>query len=129
MLIRQHIDLNKNINNHGLSIIEVIFALSIFAIGILAVSTLALSAISSNASARRVTDATTLAEDRLERLAARPYEDITGDSEMVGPYQVTWVVAEDDILVSTKSITVTVNCPKGWKNTNVVIRHLISKNS
>ncbi|MEE4264324.1 MAG: prepilin-type N-terminal cleavage/methylation domain-containing protein [Desulfobacteraceae bacterium] len=122
-------DLNKNLNDRGLSIIEVIFALSIFAIGILAVSTLALSAISSNASARRVTDATTLAEDRLERLAAMAYEDITGDSEMVGPYQVTWVVVEDDIVVKTKSITVTVNCPEGWKNTNVVIRHLISKNS
>ena len=129
MVTQQGLDLNKKLNDRGLSIIEVIFALSIFAIGILAVSTLALSAISSNASARRVTDATTLAEDRLERLAAMPYEDITGDSEMVGPYQVTWVVAEDDILVSTKSITVTVNCPKGWKNTNVVIRHLISKNS
>ena len=129
MFTRQDIDLDKHINNRGLSIIEVIFALSIFAIGILAVSTLALSAISSNASARRVTDATALAEDRLERLAAMPYGDIASDSEMVGAYQVTWVVIEDDLLVNTKSITVTVNCPEGWKDTNVVIRHLISKNS
>ena len=112
-----------------MSIIEVIFALSIFAIGILAVSTLAISAISSNASARRVTDATALAEDRLERLAAIPYEDIVSDSEMVGAYQVTWVVTENDLVDQTKSITVTVNCPNGWKDTNVAIRHLISKNS
>ena len=129
MLTNQVHDLTKKVNNRGLSIIEVIFALSIFAIGILAVSTLAISAISSNASARRVTDATALAEDRLERLAAMPYDDIQGNSEMVGAYQVTWVVVENDIMDKTKSITVTVNCPQGWKDTNVAIRHLISKNS
>ena len=129
MLTNQVNDLKAKNNNYGLSIIEVIFALSIFAIGILAVSTLAISAISSNASARRITDATALAEDRLERLAAMPYDDVHDDWEMVGAYKVTWVVDENDILDKTKSITVTVNCPEGWKDTNVVIRHLISKNS
>ena len=129
MLTKQVNDLNTKNNNYGLSIIEVIFALSIFAIGILAVSTLAISAISSNASARRVTDATALAEDRLERLAAMSYEDIVSDSEMVGAYQVTGVVIENDLVDKTKTITVTVNCPEGWKDTNVAIRHLISKNS
>ena len=131
MLTHQVNDLTNKINNLGLSIIEVIFALSIFAIGILAVSTLAISAVSSNASARRITDATALAEDRLERLAAMPYDDIIpGNWETtVGAYKVTWVVIENDIMDKTKSITVTVNCPEGWKNTNVAIRHLISKNS
>jgi len=129
MFTQQEFDLVKKINNRGLSIIEVIFALSIFAIGILAVSTLALSAISSNASARRVTDATALAEDRLERLASMPYIDIQDGSEMEGAYQVTWAVIENDIVDKTKSITVTVTCPDGWKDTNVAIRHLISKNS
>ena len=129
MLTHQEFDLTKKINNGGLSIIEVIFALSIFAIGILAVSTLALSAISSNASARRVTDATALAEDRLERLAAIPYDDIQDGEETEGAYKITWVVIENLMVDKTKSITVTVNCPNGWKNTNVAIRHLISKNS
>jgi hypothetical protein len=95
----------------------------------LAVSTLAISAISSNASARRVTDATALAEDRLERLAAMPYDEVADNWEMVGAYKVTWEVIENDIMDNTKSIKVTVNCPNGWKDTNVVIRHLISKNS
>jgi prepilin-type N-terminal cleavage/methylation domain-containing protein len=129
MLTHQVNDLTSKINNRGLSIIEVIFALSIFAIGILAVSTLAISAVSSNASARRITDATALAEDRLERLAAMPYDDIQSYSVDVPPYKVTWVVIENDIMDKTKSITVTVNCIKGWKDTSVTIRHLISKNS
>jgi type IV pilus assembly protein PilV len=129
MNIIQNIDTNVNSNNRGFSIIEVLFALSFFAIGILAVSTLALSAISSNASARRLTDATALAEDRLEKLAALPYDSIQNGSETDGAYQITWDVIENDMLDKTKTITVTVACPKGWKNTNVAIRHLISKNS
>ncbi len=129
MLVYQISDLNKKINNRGLSIIEVIFALSIFAIGILAVSTLSISSINSNASARRLTDATSLAEDRLERLAAMPYDEIQNGEETEGAYKITWVVIENEIVDQTKSITVTVNCPDGWKDTNVAIRHLISKNS
>lgn len=129
MVYQQEIELKDKFNNRGLSIIEVIFALSIFAIGILAVSTLSISAVSSNASARRITDATALAEDRLEKLSVMDYEYIDSSEEPVGAYMVTWEVVEGAILPNTKSITVTVNCPNGWKDTNVVIRHLISKNS
>lgn len=129
MVYQQETEPNDKFNNRGLSIIEVIFALSIFAIGILAVSTLSISAVSSNASSRRITDATALAEDRLEKLSAMAYEDIDGSVDTVGAYQVTWEVVEGAILPNTKSITVTVNCPDGWKDTNVVIRHLIAKNS
>ena len=129
MVVHQQTDIKSNLSEKGFSIIEVLFALSFFAIGILAVSTLALSAISSNASARRLTDATALAEDRLEKLAALPYEDILDGSEMDGPYQITWDVVENDMVDKTKTITVTVTCPEGWKDTKVAIRHLISKNS
>ena len=122
-------EIKHKLNQRGLSIIEVIFALSIFAIGILAVSTLAISSVSSNASSRRITDATALAEDRLERLAAMAYDDIMDGQETIGAYQITWVAVEGLMVPNTKSITVTVNCPDGWKDTNVVIRHLISKNS
>jgi len=128
MLTKQGIDLSENFNNRGFSIIEVIFALSIFAIGILAVLSLSISAVNTNASARRVTDATALVEDRLEKLAAMPYEDIQNGEETEGAYKITWVVIEDDMLAKTKSITVTVNCPNRWKETNVSIRHLISNN-
>ena len=127
--MKQHIEIKLKLNSKGFSIIEVLFALSFFAIGILAVSTLAISAISSNASARRLTDATALAEDRLEKLAALPYEDIQDGSEVDGAYQITWDVIEDDMVDKTKTITVTVTCPNGWKDTNVAIRHLISKNT
>jgi prepilin-type N-terminal cleavage/methylation domain-containing protein len=128
MCAQQVMNINDNIGDRGFSIIEVVFAISIFAIGILAVTTLSISAVNSNASARRLTDATTLAEGRLERLAALPYDDIDSDAETEGAYSVDWNV-DESATTKTKSITVTVECPNGWKNTKVTIRHLISKNS
>jgi len=119
---------NNKINNQGLTLIEVIFALSIFAIGILAVSTLAITSVNSNSSSRRITEATTLAEDRLERLMTLPYELVDNGEAQEGGYHISWSVVEDDIVDKSKSITVTVTRTGGLKETNVAIRQLISKN-
>lgn len=116
-------------DNRGFTIIEIMFALSIFAIGILAVSGLSITAVGSNASSRRITEATTLAEDRLERLAALPYASIQDGQETSGGYQISWVVLENEIATDTKSITVTVNCSNVWKDKTVTIRHLVPKNT
>lgn len=115
-------------NNRGLTIIEIMFALSIFAIGILAVSTLAVSSVNSNAAARRLTEATTLAEDRLERLMTLPYDSIIDGETKEGAYTISWSVAENEIADKTKSVTVTVTRAGGLKSTSVAIRYLISKN-
>jgi Tfp pilus assembly protein PilV len=110
----------------GFSIMETLIALSIFTIGILAVATLVLSAIGENASARRVTEATALAEDRLEQLMAVSYDAISGGTTAEGAYKVVWDVAEDIIVAQTKSITVTVSWWYRGKERNVTIRHLFS---
>ena len=61
--MRDIMNIQKKITTHdGFSIVETLIALSIFSIGILAVATLVLSAIGENASARRITEATALAE-------------------------------------------------------------------
>jgi prepilin-type N-terminal cleavage/methylation domain-containing protein len=117
------------VNNHGLTIVEVIFALSIFAIGILAVSTLTISSVNSNAASRRMTEATALAEDRLERLMTLPYDNIIDGAATEGGYSISWTVLEDDIVNKSKTITVTVTRTGGLAETNVAIRHLISKHS
>ena len=119
---------HNNINNQGLTLIEVIFALSIFAIGILAVSTLAITSVNSNSSSRRLTEATTLAEDRLERLMTLPYATVSDGEAQEGGYHISWSVVEDDIVDKSKSIIVTVTRTGGLKETNVAIRQLISKN-
>jgi Tfp pilus assembly protein PilV len=120
----------KRLDNQGITIIEIMFALSIFAIGILAVSTLAITSVNANASSRMVTEATTLAEVRLEQLMSLPYDviEIGPNSTTQGAYEVSWDVQQDVIAEQTKSVTVTVTRPGGLKETKVVIRYLISKN-
>lgn len=110
----------------GLSIIECLIALSIFTIGILAVAALVVSSIGENASARRITEATALAEDRLEQLMALSYDDIADGESIQGAYTVNWVVAEDIIVAQTKSITVEVSWIYRGKQRNVTIQHLLS---
>ena len=119
---------SKGLDNKGISIIEIMFALSIFAVGILAVSTLAITSVNANASSRMVTEATTLAEDRLEQLMSLPYDSIESDDATEGAYEVSWDVEPEEIAPQTKSVTVTVTRPGGLKETKVAIRHLISKN-
>ena len=110
----------------GFSIIECMIALSIFTIGILAVATLVLSSIGENASARRITEATALAEARLEQLMSMPYVDIVANQETQGAYTVAWQVTEDAIIAETKSITVTVSWWYRGKQRDVTVSHLFS---
>jgi len=119
--------ISKLANNQGLTIIEIVFAFSIFAIGILAVSMLAIGSVNSNASSRMVTEATTLAEDCLEKLMTQSYEDVDTGNEKNGPYDVSWDVTEN-VAEKYKSITVTVTRPGALKEIKVAISQFISSN-
>ena len=110
----------------GFSLIECLIALSVFTIGILAVATLVLSSIGENAGARRITEATALAENSLEQLVAKPYDEIVEDEFTQGGYTVAWQVTEDDIIAQTKSITMTVSWWFRGRQRNVTVRHLVS---
>jgi len=66
---------DKKNNNRGYSIIEVLIALSIFSIGILGIAALQISSTGSNSTARKITDATYYAEDKLEQLISLAWAD------------------------------------------------------
>jgi type IV pilus modification protein PilV len=112
----------------GFSLIEVLIALSIFTIGILGVASLVISSINENGLARRVTEATALAEDRLESMLALPYENIDAGQSTEGAYTVSWNVAQDIIVAQTKSITVTVTWQYLGIDRKVTIQHLLAPN-
>jgi type IV pilus assembly protein PilV len=63
-------------NQRGFTLLEVIVAISVLTVGLLAVATMQGSAIMANGSATDMTDATTLASNRLETLDALAYDDV-----------------------------------------------------
>jgi prepilin-type N-terminal cleavage/methylation domain-containing protein len=127
MLLNPGFVKQKKADTAGFSIIECLIALSIFSIGILAIATLILSSIGANASARRITEATALAEARLEQVMALPYDNIVAGESTQSAYTVVWDVTEDVIVAKTKSITVTVSWWYRGRQRGVTVRHLFSQ--
>jgi type IV pilus assembly protein PilV len=104
----------------GFTLIEVLIVMSIFSIGILAVAAMQMTSTKGNASARRMTEATALAEKKIENLLQLPYDhadlDPINNSHVStqGPYSVNWNVTEIDLdsdgTNDSKKVKVTV----GW---------------
>ena len=94
----------------GFTILEVMVAISILAIGLLAVFSGQNMAIQGNNRANRLTEAMTLAQDKVEELLALPYDDVDATGSPVndpGGYTITWVV-DDTVVTNAKLITVKV---------------------
>ena len=116
-----------NINNEkGFSLIEILIAITIFAIGILAVGKMQIKAIQGNSFANDLTEATTLAQNRMEELIGFSYTDpllddtngngnagidsanaTTADHNAVdGRYNIFWNIAPDHYISNTKGIKI-----------------------
>ena len=123
------IEMKFNINNEkGFSLIEILIAVTVFAIGILAVGKMQITAIKGNFFANDLTNAITLAQDRIEKLIGLSYIDpllddtndnghtgingansTTADHNAVdGRYNIFWNIAPDHYIDNTKEIRVIV---------------------
>ena len=69
----------------GFTLIEVMVAIAILSFGILAVATMQTSAIRANYRGYRLTEATTLAQDRLEYLRTQPYTILAEGDDQADP--------------------------------------------
>ncbi|MDH4203892.1 MAG: prepilin-type N-terminal cleavage/methylation domain-containing protein [Desulfobacteraceae bacterium] len=98
----------------GYTLIEVLIALTIFAVGLLAVAGMQTSAIRMNSTAGELTNLSTWGMDKIEELSALPYSHPLLDSagnphqELSGNYTISWTVIDNNPLINTKNITVTV---------------------
>jgi len=98
----------------GFTLIEILIALTIFAVGLLAVAAMQTSAIKVNSTAGKLTNLSTWGMDKIEELSALPYSDPLLDSagnphqEVSGDYTISWTVVDDNPVISTKNITITV---------------------
>ena len=69
----------------GFTLIEVLVAIAILSFGILAVAMMQTSAMRANYNGYRLTDATTLAQDRLEYLRTQPFAALVEGDDQADP--------------------------------------------
>jgi len=100
---KQLIEQKLHMSVKGFTLIEALIVMTIFSVGILAVAAMQMTSTKGNASARRLTEATALAEKQIEHLMQLPYNDAGLDPAsnphtiIQGPYSVNWNVTEIDL--------------------------------
>ena len=124
---------DRKTNQKGFTLIEACVAISILSLGLLAMASMQVSSMNGNASAGFVTDGTTLAADRLEKLMALPYNhaDLSaGDHTDASPpsgYTVTWKVTDDSPYDDTKTIDLTVTWDIRGVQKEVIMQRVVSR--
>jgi prepilin-type N-terminal cleavage/methylation domain-containing protein len=111
--------------SRGVSLIEVLVAVSLFALVGSAVGVLATSSMVHTIRNKHATQATMLAQERLETLRGVPYADIVSGSTTTSVgnqlYTIGTAVLSDNPAAGMKRITITV----GWKGPEGVRSHAI----
>jgi prepilin-type N-terminal cleavage/methylation domain-containing protein len=118
-------------NQDGFTLIEGVMAIAIFAIGILAVGYMQLSAIKTNGSARMVTDAYTLASNKIEDFMTLPYDSglsyaLDNSSSKAG-YSINQSVSLNSTVPETQRIDVTVLWRQRGSDRRLRLSHLRSE--
>ena len=83
--MRKDQDREQKTGEQGFTIMEVLIAIAILSFGILAVAVMQTSAMRTNYTGYRLTEATTLAQDRLEFLKTQPYADLVAGLDQADP--------------------------------------------
>jgi prepilin-type N-terminal cleavage/methylation domain-containing protein len=117
----------------GFTLIELLIAVSILSAGLLALGTMQVSAISGGAYSSNVTEGSTLAADRLEKLLALDYTDgllaqgMHSDTDTSTGRTVSWNVVDNVPMVNTKTITFTVQWTDRGIQKRVSIQRIIAR--
>ena len=116
-------------NQKGFTLLEILIAISILTVGLLAVATMQGTALRGDTHAYSKTEASTLAQDRMEKLMADPFVDIaslpiTGTEPVTGGYTVLWNL--EPIASVSNVYKITVSVERGGRN---VITPLVNKRS
>jgi len=117
----------------GFTLVELLIAVAILSAGLLALGSMQVSAISGSAYSANVTEGSTLAADRLEKLLALPYTHAdlsSGAHEDPNPptgRTVRWNIVDNAPLVNTKTITLTVQWMDHAAQKSVSMQRIIAR--
>lgn len=112
-------------NEKGLTLIEILIAVTILSVGLLAVASMQGTALRGDSFAYIRTEASTLAQDKLESLMADPF--VTGSSNGTDPhgrYSIDWKIDPVPGVTNACTITITVK-----HNGRQIIKPLVTKRS
>lgn len=127
---------NGKNNQEGFTLIEVLIAMAIFAIGILSLAGLQVTYIGGNASAQMQTEATALGAQVIENLKSLPFDAPELDPAVsphqlpagsIGPYDVSWIVADNTPVNNAKTINVTVTPANRFNGRRINISTIIAE--
>ncbi|HUU50117.1 MAG TPA: prepilin-type N-terminal cleavage/methylation domain-containing protein [Nitrospinota bacterium] len=97
------------LDSKGMTLIEVLIALAVLSIALLAMAMTSLSVIRGNATNDMVTQAATVAQDKMEELKNIPFNNLNSGNDTAGDYTRQWVVT--NISATLRQITLTVSWP------------------
>lgn len=103
------------LNKKGLSLLELLIAISLFTFGLLGSTALTVTVIKGNHLAKKVTEATILAQDKMEQLKRLSYNNLNTGSDSSSIYSIQWTTQDNTPSQDMKTITVTVN----WTDTSI----------
>lgn len=110
--------MKDSIKSRGFSLIEILIAIVILSISLLALASLMVTTTQNNSFGGHMTEATTFAQDMLERLRVSPWENVVSNADRVTGstginYDRNWVVSPNptspDDTLRTVSITINWN--------------------
>ncbi len=132
--------------NSGFTLIEIMIAIAIIAIGIFGVMSLIITVMKGNTLSKRVTTATTIAQDKMEDFKRMDYDSIKDDADFYSGTDTTTydiyyyqkvTVTPDDPAIDTKTIgvgifwnppgTTTTDTPPTPNKHNVELKTIIAK--
>ena len=96
------------LHNDGVTLMETILAIAIIAIGLFSVMSVVTIVTKGNTHSKRVTTATTMAQDKMEYFKKVDYSNVSGTSTVTTDYYLVAVVQNDTPVTNTKTITVNV---------------------
>ena len=128
-------------NQKGFSLIELLIATSILAIGLLALAQMQITSIRGNAYSSATTDATTVAQDRLEQLIGLTYSSLTTDTDLAAgnhpagtqtiggtqtvqgiTYTITWGITDGFPITNTKTMDLDVTWTENSQSRTVSVQ-------
>jgi type IV pilus modification protein PilV len=97
----------------GFTLLEVLAAMVIFALGILALTRLQIASIQSNSFARQISEATNLAQSKMENLFSQDFNTLSCEDENSGIYSIT---CDPEIIAGPGDQTKEIHVKVTWKD-------------